>query len=100
MKSPKNVPEPTDVRPTTKPQLAPIAIATSLSRRVSVNGPSVERPAMNVLAKNPRPPRIRAAPMILVIADCVPSENELASCTPTSEQGPDRSEEHTSELQS
>ena len=91
MNRPKKVPEPTEVRPTTKPQLAPIKTATILSRRLRRNGPSPmsARGFTNVRARNPMPPRISAPPMILLIVASAPSENELASSTPTSEHGPE-----------
>ena len=55
MISPKNVPLPTDVSPTTKPPEAPSATAMILSRRESRNGASSDRAPMlmNVLATRP-----------------------------------------------
>ena len=63
--SPKYVPLPTDVRPTTKPNTAPVAIAMSLSRCDMMNGPSlgwIPR-FTNDFARNPMPPRISATPI-------------------------------------
>ena len=62
---PKNVPLPTEVRPTTNPQVAPSVNAISLSRRVIRNGASsgwIPR-LMNVLATRPMPPITSAAPI-------------------------------------
>ena len=84
---PKKVPDPTDVSPTTKPNTAPITIAATLSWRRRWNSALIECPRMNVFARKPKPPMISVAPTILVIVDCVPPENELAICTPTSDIG-------------
>ena len=56
------MPEPTEVRPTTKPPVAPSAIAASLSLRCRMNGASLEWPWMNVLIRKPSPPTISATP--------------------------------------
>ena len=85
--SPKNVPEPTDVRPTTKPHAAPITIATNRSRGRRMNGASSACPCRNVFARKPRPPRMSAPPTILPIVASVSSPKLLAICTPTSDSG-------------
>ena len=41
------------------------------------------------------PPTISAPPTILLIADCVESENELAIWTPTSESGAEPTSIHS-----
>ena len=50
---------------------------------------------MNVFARNPKPPMISVAPTILLIVDCVPSENELAIWTPTSDSGAEPTSIHS-----
>ncbi len=63
--SPKNVPLPTEVSPTTKPPEAPRATAMILSRRASRKGSSVATTPrlMNVFATNPSAPRTSAPPI-------------------------------------
>ena len=63
--SPKKVPLPTDVRPTTKPKTAPIVTAITLSRCAIRNGASVAwmPRLMNDLDRKPSPPATSAAPM-------------------------------------
>ena len=58
------MPLPTDVSPTTKPKTAPIAVATTLSRRESRNGASLAWiPRRTIpLRKKPSPPATSAAP--------------------------------------
>ena len=61
---PKNVPLPTEVSPTTKPQVAPSATAITRSRFVSRKGASSgwTPMRMNVFATSPRPPITSAIP--------------------------------------
>ena len=75
------------MRPTTKPHVAPIAIAISFWRVVEVQRRVVGVPRMNVLIAKPMPPAISAPPTTRLIVDCVASENELAIWTPTSDSG-------------
>ena len=72
-----------------------VVVATWLDRHSSgakdieayAIGAALCLPRMNILIAKPMPPRISAAPTTRPIADCVPSENELAICTPTSDIG-------------
>src|SRR5207302_835650 len=60
----RNVPLPTEVSPTTKPNTAPIVVARTLSRRLSKKGASfgcIPR-LISVFATSPMPPATRAAP--------------------------------------
>jgi hypothetical protein len=63
--SPKNVPLPTEVRPTTKPQTAPSVNAMIRSRRCSRKGASLGCTPrwMKVFATSPIAPMISATPM-------------------------------------
>ena len=92
---PKNVPLPTDVRPTRKPPLAPRATQITRSRFVSRNGAfeGWTPRFTNVLARKPSPPRMSAAPITFAIASPTPSPYcfsiKVATSTPTSDIGPE-----------
>ena len=60
--SPKNVPEPTEVRPTMNPPKIPIRTAIVLSRRCIRNGALFPHGRRNALMKKPIPPITSAIP--------------------------------------
>ena len=76
-----------------KPPNAPIAIAITLSRVERWSGPSSLCDLMNVRARNPAPPRIRAPPTTFWKLDMLLSPTLFAISTPISESG-DRADEH------
>src|SRR5581483_6867134 len=92
---PKNVPLPTEVRPTTKPNTAPMITASTLSRVVRRKGASVALTPrlMNDFARNPRPPATSAAPTAYAITSCAlaPYSRSMRceTQTPRSDIGPE-----------
>ena len=89
------MPEPTDVRPTTNPQIAPITMATIFWRLSRWNGASLDAAADERLDAKPMPPSDQRGADELAIVDSVASENELAICTPTSDSGAEPASIHS-----
>jgi hypothetical protein len=94
--SPKNVPLPTDVSPTTNPNTAPIATARILSRRLRMNGRSLDLipRLMKVFARKPSPPMTSAAPTaypsIVVALDQLGNADARERQRPGAEEHPQR----------
>ena len=63
--SPKTVPLPTEVSPTTKPPTTPVRTAITLSRGPRMNGRSSEAVWRYALTRNPSPQKTRATPRMI-----------------------------------
>jgi hypothetical protein len=91
MVNPKNVPLPTEVSPTTKPQTTPMATAFSLSFRPNRNAVSGTRLCRIALSRKPMPQTSSDTPstVFAVLSQLFPyaCSSHVASTTPASDSG-------------